>query len=87
MLVPVTDSYRSKENRTDGGFTELFFASHIVSNHYIDSEAGALMRIIHDVHENNSFHFLSIMSYISHRAVGRSDRILQNVGARQNPRR
>jgi hypothetical protein len=87
MLIPVTDSYLAKEDRTDWGFTELFFAPHIVSNHYIDSEAGSSMRIIHDVYDNNSFHFLSIISYVSHRAVGRSDRILQNVGARQNPRR
>jgi hypothetical protein len=87
MLIPVTDSYLFKEDHTDWGFTELFFAPHIVSNHYIDSEAGSSMRIIHEVHENNSFHFLSIISYVSHRAVGRSDRILQNMGARQNPRR
>jgi hypothetical protein len=41
------------------------------------------MNIIHDVHDYNSFHYLSILSYISHQAVGRSDRILHNVRARK----
>jgi hypothetical protein len=41
------------------------------------------MNSIHDVHDHNSFHYLSILSYIRHQAVGRLDRILHNVGARK----
>jgi hypothetical protein len=44
------------------------------------------MNIIHDMHDHNSFHYSSILSYISHQAIGRSDRILHNVRARTKER-
>ena len=36
---------------------------------YVRSEVGSFMRIIHDVHDHNSFHYLSIIFYISHQEV------------------
>jgi len=47
----------------------FFSVPHIASNHRTNAEAGSSMRIIHDVHDQNSSHYLSIIYYIGHQVV------------------